>query len=156
MKPFKNTIILAIFICIFTLSEHAGFLLGFFLVFYVVYFLVSIYKLIFKNNKKTVIIKNLVLISIFLLIFGRHYYLHITTRNLGNEVVQIIDAYYLKNGKYPESINDVGISNYEYQGKRFFLSIRNGEPFLWYPATWIPFDTYEYDFKTKQWEFAPS
>ena len=87
-----------------------------------------------------------------------HFYYYASARAAGNYAVHLLSAYKAEHGAYPDSLEEAGWKLGAYGGRWRIVYKGNGankDPMLMYPATWVIFDMYDYDFKTGQWVYLP-
>jgi hypothetical protein len=85
-----------------------------------------------------------------------HWYYAASARAAGNYALSLVNTYKALHGVYPDSLEDAGWKQGAYGGRWRVTYQGYGEtkdPMLMYPATWIIFDMYDYDFKTKKWTY---
>ncbi len=161
LKPAKNPIQQTIIVCLITLlvtfSKHGGFVLGFVLLFLIPSTVKSIYLAFVKNDrKKQRSIQMLLWAVTCLAITTHHFYLYKTAQNYSVKVSSAIVQFYKVNGSYPESADILGFDKQEMKNYGVYYSYTDNSPFLFYPATWIVFDSYVYDFNLNKWVYDPS
>ncbi len=62
-------------------------------------------------------------------------------------------SYHNQYGVYPKSVDELNIDKQRVKQYGIYYSYQDNQPYLFYKATWIMFDIY--DFKTKQWSYFP-
>lgn len=150
MKPFIGTFALCGVTLFLTAPVHGGFLLVFVVPILAVGLLYSVY-LIWK--RPAVRRLQLVKIALWLLVIGavclaqRHYYR--AARAAGNVVVASILQYKARHGVFPESLRAAGV---EATSWHIAYILKDGRPSVFYPATFVVFDTYRYNFRQHRWE----
>ena len=151
-KPVIKTTIACAVMLLLCLPRHSGFILLFFLIFLIPLF-IKRYIVCIKDplQKKLRISQALIWLSGILVVILVHTEMHQETRQIANKIAKTIEIYKKENGFYPSSPEEAGITQVLLHKERIFYSLSSGEPFLVYPATYIPFETYNYDFKTKEW-----
>lgn len=85
-----------------------------------------------------------------------HFYYYTAARTAGDYALQLVSAYKAAHGSYPDALEDAGWKLGAYGGRWRIVYQGNGkdnDPILMYPATWIIFDMYDYNFKTGKWEY---
>ncbi|MBM9521238.1 hypothetical protein JWG39_15565 [Desulforhopalus vacuolatus] len=140
---------------LFTFPMHGGFMLGFWLLFLVPSTIKKLFTVFVKKKDQKQIFIQIVLWSISCaIILAHHVYLHKTTLHYAKSISNTVEAFYIKNGKYPKTLEYAGVktgTDNKFQIHYYFIN--ESQPALFYPATWIVFDTYSYDFKNKKWVY---
>ncbi len=156
-KAIKKTFAYCVLIALFTFPKYSGFMLGLVLIFLVPVLLVRIFRICTRSeHRKQRIIQVILWVVTCLSVVIHHIYLYQTTKNFANRFSHAVIAYHNKHGVYPKSADEL---NFDKQTVRkysiHYLYKDNEQPFLVYHATWIVFDSYHFDFKTKEWEYFP-
>lgn len=153
-KPVLQTTILCLITLLLTFPKNAGFMLGLVLLLLIPSFLKSIYYIFIKNKeqKQRSIQSTLWLVTCSAVIIN-HVYLHKTTRVFAEQVSDSIVAYHKLNGEYPNSVNVLNFDQRKIEKYRLHYFFKNNQPYLFYPATWIIYDTYMFNFKNNEWVF---
>lgn len=81
-----------------------------------------------------------------------HLYYAKSARTAANALRAQIESYRNTHGVYPKTIAALR-SPARPNRWRIMYFYHNGEPSLLYPATSIIFDTYKYNFETRQWDY---
>jgi len=87
-----------------------------------------------------------------------HYHYYTSARAAGDYALHLVNAYRDLHGTYPNTLEEAGWKLGKYGGQWRIVYQGHGatdDPMLMYPATWIIFDMYDYNFKTRQWEYLP-
>ena len=153
-KQILKTIILCLVTLLLTFPKLGGFILGFVLLFLVPSLLKSLYFIIIKNKeRKQRTIQTLLWTVTCSIIIIHHVYLHKTTQNFAIKVSNSVLSYKQERGNYPESYEVLGFDKKIMREYRLYYSYKDKTPYLFYPATWIPFDTYIFNFETHRWDY---
>jgi hypothetical protein len=86
-----------------------------------------------------------------------HRYYYVSARAAANQIVQAVYAYKRQHGVYPERLEDAGVRLDE-RGGRWHIGYVVGDRkthTLIYPATFMIFDSYAYEFEKGDWEYWP-
>ena len=83
------------------------------------------------------------------LMVGIHYWRHTTTRQHADGIVATIQRHAAKQGQYPATLAAAGIPS---QGVWLRYRCDQGKPSLYYRGTFLPFESYQYDFSVGAWE----
>jgi hypothetical protein len=77
-------------------------------------------------------------------------------RDEANHLVALAEQYQQQHGKYPPSMSAMGLPEPggSITSQPHYL-FSQGEPHLFYMATFFPLDSYSYDFGKHRWEFHP-
>jgi hypothetical protein len=87
-----------------------------------------------------------------ILLIHLHYY-H-SSRNDADQIAKAIIRYKAEHGYYPQNLKAAGIEN---PRKAWMIGYfpEKEKPGLFYAATFLPFDTYFYDFDKDTWSYHP-
>ena len=125
---------------------------------------ILLYQLVqlFRHRKSAPLLRaHLVAIAILaiasLVVLGVHSHLHDASRAQADLVAQRIEQFQAASGRYPASLSDVGLDSVVFRHDLMlsYLS-RDNDPMLFYAATFVPFDTWHYDFSAREWTYVPS
>ncbi len=157
LKPAKKAIVQTVILCLVTLyiafPKHAGFMMGFVLLFLIPSLIKSLYYIFIKNiEQKQRLLQTAMWVITCVVVFTHHIYLHKTTRDIAVQVSSRIVIYEQSNGLYPESIEVLGFDEQEMKPYGLSYSNYDNDPLLFYYVTWIPFESYQFDFGNKQWD----
>ncbi len=86
-------------------------------------------------------------------IASAHVYYHHAARETADTVLAAIFRYEREHGAYPENLQAVGLE--ARPAWRVAYVAQDGKPFLFYPATFIVFDMYIYNFERRSWVYVP-
>jgi len=88
------------------------------------------------------------------LVIGIHFAYHITTRHKADEMVSAIENYRAQYGRYPATLDEIGIDRQQLRARLGMAYYSGKAPaLLAYGVTYVPFDTYDYDFEKKAWRY---
>ncbi len=155
----KHTIIKTLFYCLlvalFTFPKHYGFMLQFVLIFLVPVLLVRIFRIYTRSEqRKQRIIQVILWVVTCLSVVIHHIYLYETTKKFANRFSDVVIAYHNQHGVYPKSADELNFDKQKVKEYRVIYSYEDGKaPVLFYFATWMPFSSYHFDFKAKEWEY---
>ena len=149
---FPVSCVIAALICA---QRGYGFWFGFFLLPAIPYQALRL-ALVWKQPvQRTGCLAALVVLAIAsLIVYGAHKYHAAQARNDADQLIVLIEAYRVKTGDYPPTLDVIAtvphdaLSYYRDKTPPFV-------PFAYYRDTFISFDKWIYDFKTKKWEFRP-
>ncbi|WP_444915418.1 hypothetical protein [Microbulbifer sp. TRSA007] len=82
---------------------------------------------------------------------AHHVYLHNDARAIADRAKNEVVQFYNQNDKYPDSLSVTTLEIDSHKKIGLYYSINEGKPMLFYRVTWIPFETYQLDFKALQW-----
>lgn len=157
MFKFVPTLICSLLVGFLCVQRSAGFFVVLVILFLVPWLAYSGY-LIWR--KPLVRISQLLKICIWCIVitvvFATHEYYRIRSRDAANAVASAIVSYRIKGGAFPARLTDAGVQLPKHGGQwRISYAYGYGykEPFLSYPSTFNPFDSYSYDFAKSQWVF---
>lgn len=83
-----------------------------------------------------------------------HWHYHRAARDSADLVVAYVNHYKTNHGSFPETIDAAGLNNFRNKWRISYL-MKDGKPSLFYPATFVIFDTYWYDFEHQSWVYQP-
>lgn len=136
-------------------AEHAGFMIYLIALPCLLY---AVIRCLFNLRSPEVRGKYVFFIGIILLasaiVAGVHVWRHHQARDYADNILAELDKYQQQHGKLPTNLNEIPALAHD--GKRpHMLYYRNdkGSPFLLYAATFVPFESWHYDFKEKQWVY---
>ncbi len=92
------------------------------------------------------------------LIVGVHHLRDVSTRHQADEVVFLIKRYAQTHGRYPATLDALGIRRLQLQerlGRAGYFYHEMEMPYFYYKSSFSAFDTYVYDFKKSVWIFRP-
>ena len=145
-----------VFLCAGVGGAFVVFMAAPFLGFWLIY---SGYIICFRKEKRRVqAIRAGILTATLVGIAVLHFYYYTSARAAGNYAESLVSAYKAKHGTYPDSLEEAGWRLGAYGGRWHIIYHGNGaskDPILLYPATWIVFDKYNYNFKLGQWGYLP-
>ena len=79
-----------------------------------------------------------------------------STRASAQQAVDALLSFKTHQGRFPRDAVEAGIETAELESKYVFVRwASEGEPVVIYNSTFIPFDTYHFDFATRTWVFHP-
>lgn len=84
-----------------------------------------------------------------------HVWRHHKARNYADHIVAELEKHQQQYGKLPVSLDEIPALAHE--GNRphmLYYSNDNANPFLFYTATFVPFEGWRYDFKSKIWVYV--
>ena len=158
MHPFVKALLPTLTCCVvvafFTLPVHGGFMLYLVAPFLAIWLLVCIWGAWRQPMRRPV---TAVKIILWLVTIGCVVAAHVgyarSARNEAEEVVARVLEYRQRTGAYPASAEAAGLPT---RGRwQVYYFLHNGAPRVFYPATFIVFDTYSYDFADQAWEYRP-
>ena len=124
-----------------------------------VWLLYSGYIIWRRHEKRRVqIIRVGILTATLVGIAALHFYYYTSARAAGDYAERLVSAYKAKYGTFPDTLEEAGWKLGAHGGRWRIVYQGNGankDPILMYPATWVIFDMYDYNFKTGQWAYLP-
>jgi hypothetical protein len=156
---YLGTIISCTVMLLLTVPRHSGFVLGIFIMGLVPYFLYSGVRVYWHRNEFGTRATQLAIwVSAITVAVGVNYYRYTSTRNVANDVVEKIDHYHAMNTAYPSSLETIGYDKRSLKASLglYAYSNKEGKPSFHYSVPYIIFDTYEYDFSSRQWVYRAS
>lgn len=152
-----KTLLGALFVLFFTVQRHAGLNLVFVVLFLVPSFIHSAYVCFKRREERQVrLYKAGIWLMTIVVIVSSHAYMHNQAREVANAISSTIVLHRQTHGAYPASAEEAGLSREFMKKSRVFYNFSDGVPFLMYPVTFMPFDTYDFDFETGEWQYNGS
>ena len=154
-RKYRWTVLAAGVVLLFTAPIHAGFMIYFafpVLAIWIMYNLVRARK--HREGFRVFVVKIIIWVVAITLVLSYHWYLSYASRRDADFVVSKVLDYRTHKGVYPKDMTEAGISDPHF-GHEWMLhyEAQNGQPELFYMATFVPFDTFGYDFQTMQWRY---
>lgn len=154
LKPAKRSLLQTCLLCamvvLVVMQKHSGFLLILVVLLLAPSFLRSLYDIFIKRQQvKLKAAQTLIWLMTCLGIAGVHYHLHQTAREQANQVVGALHSYRYEQGHYPQALEELRDVSAE---TSLYYANEDGQPILFYRATWIVFETYFYDFNKQEWQ----
>jgi len=93
-----------------------------------------------------------------LIVLSVHSHLHNASRAQADQVAQSIEHFQAARGHYPASLSEVGLDSAAFRRDLMlsYSSSHGDDPVLFYAATFVPFDTWQYNFLAREWIYDPS
>ncbi|QSX79388.1 hypothetical protein [Agrilutibacter solisilvae] len=156
LRPFIGTAVFCAVVAFLTAQVHAGFMLIFVAPILAIWLLYSIYIAVKQPaRRRTQSIKAglwLVMVGGVLL---THWHYHRAARDAADAAVGSILRYRASHGAFPESFEAAGVHGLRKDWRVMYLRRKDGRPILFYPATFVAFDKYWYDFEDRSWVYQP-
>ncbi len=136
---------------------HCGFVVVFFLPFFMVYFIYCAFIALRRPlERKVTSARAATWACALLAVAVSHWYWFVASRADANRVVSAVIEYRNRTGNYPPDLAAVGIEVKQLESK-WMLGYRlwHGQPSVLYAATFIIFDTYDFDFDAQTWRYFP-
>lgn len=154
-RKYRWTAIAAGVVLLFAAPIHAGFMIFFVLPVLAIWAMYQIVRARTQRERlKPLGIKLAIWVAVIAIVLTNHWYLAYASRRDADLVVAKVLEYRTQKGVYPKDMVEAGISDPQF-GHEWMLhyEAENGQPELFYAATFIVFDTYGYDFQTMQWRY---
>ncbi len=90
-----------------------------------------------------------------LAVAGIHWCYAIDARRVANSFVWVIEQYQSTHGAYPIDLKAAGLDEKTARQTRLGYVVGSDGPSLFYSSTFNGFDTYFYDFRSRNWKFQP-
>ena len=153
-RPLMTTIASCCLVALITAPVHAGFMLVCILPILAIWLLYSAFVIWRQPAKRKL---QAIQVGLWFLVVGGVLIVHLhyfrAARSAGNVAVAAVLQYRASHGMFPPSLQVAGVRN---AGWGMFYELAQGKPVLFYPATFIAFDTYAYNFKRRAWEHQAS
>ena len=98
----------------------------------------------------------LVIISLgIVVVTGFHLYYRLDSRRTANRLVEEVNHFKSTYGRYPASVTELNDAAFwqKHPYKLAYISDK-GNPVLFYGATFVPFEQWEFDFSAKAWKYV--
>ena len=157
-KEYGWSAIGAAFVAFMAAQVHLGYMIFFPIIVLVIW---ALYNLV-RSRRQPERVKRpfFIKIGLWLLaiatVFVNHWYLAEAARQDGELLAMHVLQFKSQHGAYPKDMEEAGVADPTF-GRRWMMgySFSEGEPYLIYASTFTPFDSYSYDFDSKQWVFHP-
>lgn len=156
LRPYIGTAFLCAIVALLAAQVHSGFMLIVVAPFLLIWLLYSIYVVLKHPSRRRV---QSIKVALWFIVVGgvllSHWYYHRAARETANLAVDAILSYRANHGSFPETLDAAGVVSDNWKGWRVFYLLKDGSPSLFYPSTFVVFDTYWYDFERKSWIYQP-
>ncbi|MDD4963687.1 MAG: hypothetical protein PHI11_07200 [Gallionella sp.] len=115
----------------------------------------SAYIILFVPEGRTnQLIRVMIWVVAVALMVGIHHLRYVTTRQNADAIVATIHRYAVTHGKYPATLDEVGINRQQLRDKLGWSGYycETGTPRFFYKGTYLPFESYHYDFSQNVWK----
>ncbi len=151
LSPLLGAALVAFVLC----QRHAGILLGLVLPILIIWLPYSIGVSVLNPQRRPLQLPQMAIwIVAVVTIVSVHYVRHVVTRHNADEIVTTINNYTAQHGHCPATTDDIGITRQELTAKLGFWSdygCREGKQTFFYGVTYVPYDTYSYNFAKATW-----
>jgi len=154
-RKYLSTLLGALLAFFLVGTNHGGFMLFFLIAILLIW---AFYNLIRgrtqPERRRPFAVKCLLWLVTLVIIVGNHVYLFQASRRDADFLASKVLIFKTAHGRYPVDMQEAGITDPDF-GRHWMLhyDAANGQPFMLYAATFIVFDTYDYDFQTRQWRY---
>ena len=136
-------------------QKGAGFMLYVLVPVILVYMAVSAWRIRKQPQRLPELpLKMLLCLTTIICIALVHMRYHQQARLEANRIAEQIQAYQLQHKAYPADLQAAQAVSTSVSHTHYSLN-QNQQPSLFYPATFVPFEVYAYDFQTQQWQHQP-
>lgn len=156
-KALIGTVVACCVVGLFTSQRHAGFGLMFLIPFFVVWIPYSLFLIVWKPARRNTQIAKIILWGVSVsVVIAIHMHRAQEIRARADKVLALILKHKAENGAFPANLADIGWSEAPARSGRtkIFYSNKDGNPMLFYAATFIVFDTYSFDFGEDRWSYV--
>jgi hypothetical protein len=157
MRKLLGTFFGCLVVGYFTAMPFGGFMLLFVLPFLLAFLIRGAYRARKQPETRRLFYTKVTIWCLLLCVVSAlHLYYYSASRAAANEVAHAVEAFKAKNGDFPKDLSEAGIVRAG-RGPIWRAAYFNekGRVDLFYPATFIVFDTYRYDFAEHKWVFRP-
>jgi len=149
--PLLRTAIAALVLGTLFSMKMAAVGLGYIAVFLIFWLPYSLYVVIRKPElRKVQSYKIGIWFLMIAIVLAIHHVRKVVTRNYADSVVLKIEQFHQKQGRYPDSLEEVGISRVELKDN-LSLPHYSNKPQFYYPDTVMIFHMWAYDFGKHEW-----
>ena len=137
-------------------TPHSGFLIFFFAAPALLYQLCMLARSWKEYEKKLRRVGALVIISLgILVVTGFQLYYRVDSRRTADRLVEEVSHFKATYGRYPASVSELNDAEF-WQGHPYKLAYISdkGKPVLFYGATFVPFEQWEFDFTAQAWKYV--
>ncbi len=136
-------------------QKGAGFMLYVLVPVMLVYMAVSAWRIRKQPQRLPELpLKMLLCLTTIICIAMVHMRYHQQARLEADKIAKQIQAYQLQHNAYPKDLQAAQAVPTSASRAHYTLN-QNQQPSLFYPATFVPFEVYAYDFQTQQWQHQP-
>ena len=154
MKPYISTMVACLVVAVVTAPVHGGLILVLLMPFIGIWMIVNLYRAWLHPACRCQRLLRIALWSTTIcMVLVAHWRYASEAREAGQSAVRALVIFKAAQGVYPRDMASAGIA-----GKsrwRVYYALVEGQPFLMYPATFVPFDVYTYDFNHGTWKYQP-
>ena len=154
-KPYITTLVACGLVLMLTGPPHAGFMIcfvGFFLAMWIVLGMIAVIQE--REELKPRAIKLGLWMATIAIVLGLHWHYAVDARQTADNYARAIEQYKSEHGAYPRDLMAAGLDEKAAHRLMLSYSVDDGKPFLIYAATFIIFDTYDYDFEHHTWKYS--
>ena len=154
MKKINSSLLAAAIVVFMVGLPGSGFMVFLIALPLLVWIPYSVYVIITKPEMRT---NQLIRVGIWVLVvpllYGIHYFRQVTTRRNADEIVAEVNSFSRIHGRYPATLDEIGISRQNLKGKLGYSSyfLNAGKPILFYHTTMTPLGVCSYYFETGSW-----
>ena len=154
LKPFLSTLVACGLVALLTAQVHAGMFLIFVVPMVLVWALANAYLAWRQSStRRERGLRFAMWVVTIAGLFATHAYYKQAARSAGQAAANAVSAYRLATGAYPPSLQAAGVPP-DPRWRVGYILAKDG-PYLFYPSTFVPFDTYSYSFERGTWEYQP-
>ncbi len=155
IKALRSTFMAAGVVTLLLSQRHCGFMLFLVLLFLLPWLLASLWICIRDPQQRSLRASQAAiwLLSISLIVCV-HVYIATQTHSNAQRLVERVIAYQQRYGHYPANVQAIGYSDAQIHDMLGMgdYQLTEGQPYLFYATTYLPFETESYDFSLHQWQ----
>lgn len=88
------------------------------------------------------------------IVAGVHAWRHHQARDYADNVIAELKKHQQQHGEFPASLDEIpALASVGKRPHMLYYSNEEGSPYLLYAATFVPFESWHYDFKEKHWVY---
>jgi hypothetical protein len=146
----------ALAVAYFAGDVHGGFLLWFVIPFVAPWAIWSLHKAAAESSSRRLRMAKIFIWIVAIAIVGTlHRNYAIAARAEAERAARAVLAFESVNGRYPPSLADAGVVAADSRWRVGYGLDERGRPWLIYPATFVVFETWSYDFSALKWVYRP-
>lgn len=155
LRTLRGTFMVAGIFILLVAPVHSGFMAVFAVPFFAVWFAMSAFIIATDPARRRIrSIKIGIWLAVFAVVASLHAWYAYSTRQYAEDVIAKVENFEAEHLRCPASSEEIGITRAEMTknlGYSGYYCEEDGKPHLFYAATYVVFDTYQYDFTAKRW-----
>jgi len=151
MRSLISTIAIAAIVAFLTGAVHGGFMLVLVIPFLIVWLLRSAWTMYRHRERRRLLAGKIAIwIATILVVALLHRYYATEARAEADAAIRAVVAYKNQHGEYPKHLSEAGVNNGRWH---VGYGVDEHGPWLLYPATFVVFEVWRYNFLSERWEY---